>query len=158
MPEPWLREPWLQEPWLRETVLPCDPAIAAVLFALEQAEEDLARFVPPRSAYFHLRHIAGSLDRLTTYLEGRELTERQLFDLQNESNDDGAPFEILLETCRHTFAITREALLALKPEEFDQARYVGRRRIRTTAIGLAIHMAEHTQRHVGQIIAYSRVG
>jgi len=74
----------MPEPWLKETELPCDPAVAAVLFALQQVEEDLARFVPPPSAYFHLRHIADSLDRLTAYLEDRTLTEAQLAALQSE--------------------------------------------------------------------------
>jgi len=147
----------MPEPWLRETELPCDPAVAAVLFALQQAEEDLARFVPPPSAYFQLRHIAGSLDRLTAYLEGRVLTEAQLADLQSEESGSESYAE-LLDRCTQAFARTRAVLLQFPPAQFASARYVGRKRIRTTAIGLMIHMAEHTQRHVGQIIAYSRVG
>lgn len=148
----------MPEPWLREIVLPCDSAIAGVLFALEQAEEDLAHFVPPPSGYFHLRHIAGSLDRLTTYLQNLDLTEQQLSALNAESAGCDDSREELLNKCRLAFARTRQALLSLLPEQFPELRYVGRKRIRTTAIGLAIHIAEHTQRHVGQIIAYSRVG
>jgi len=148
----------MTEPWLREIVLPCDPAVAAVLFALQQAEEDLARFAPPPSAYFHLRHVAGSLDRLTAYLMKQELTSKQLMALQQEESGNGESLAILLEGCRQAFASTRGILLALRPVQFAEPRYIGRRRIRTTAIGLAIHIAEHTQRHVGQIIAYSRVG
>ena len=146
----------MPEPWLRETPLLCDPAVAAVLFALEQAEEDLARFAPPVSAHFHLRHIAGSLDRLTTYLEGSQLSPEQLSALQREETGSGETRDQLLQACRQALQRTRAALLAIAPEQFPEARYIGRQGIRTTAIGLMIHIAEHTQRHVGQIIAYSR--
>lgn len=148
----------MAEPWLRELDLPCDPAIAAVLFALEQAEEDLTRFEPPRSAYFHLRHIAGSLDRLTAYLEDRAVSEAQFTALRAEEIDMGESRETLLKQCREAFERTRTSLIRFPPEQFASLRYVGRQRIRTTAIGLIIHIAEHTQRHVGEIIAYSRVG
>ena len=148
----------MAEPWLRETELPCDPAIAAVLFALEQAEEDLARYEPPRSGYFHLRHIAGSLDRLTAYLDDRALSEEQLVALRAEESDLGESRESLLDQCHAAFERTRATLMQFPPEQFAKPRYVGRQRIRTTAIGLIIHIAEHTQRHVGAIIAYSRVG
>ena len=147
----------MPEPWLREETLPCDPAIAAVIFALQQAEEDLNRFHPPRTAWFHLRHLAGSLDRLTTYLDGRALSETQLAALRSEEMDSGETWELLIARCRTEFARTREALLRFDPAECASARFVGRQRIRTTAIGLIIHIAEHTQRHVGQIIAFSRV-
>lgn len=152
MPEP------MPEPWLREQVLPCDPAIAAVLFALQQAEEDLHRFEPPPNANFHLRHIAGSLDRLTSYLEERPLSDEQLAALHAEESASADSRDILLALCETSFERTRKVLLAFPPIQFAEPRYVGRKRIRTTAIGLIIHIAEHTQRHVGEIIAYTRVG
>ncbi len=146
----------MPEPWLRERALPCDPAIAAVLFALEQAEEDLGHFDPPRSAYFHLRHIAGSLDRLTSYLEDKPLDREQIAALEAEEIDRGESREDLLAQCHNAIARTRAVLLNFPPDQFASPRYVGRNRIRTTAIGLMIHIAEHTQRHVGEIIAYTR--
>ncbi len=148
----------MPEPWLRETVLSCPAAVAAVIFALDQAEEDLARFHPPPSADFHLRHIAGSLDRLTTYLQDGQLSEAQLAALQAEEAGSGETREQLLAACRDAFQRTRAALTSVPFRQLDEPRFVGRRRTRTTAIGLMIHMAEHTQRHIGQIIAYSRVG
>jgi uncharacterized damage-inducible protein DinB len=36
------------------------------------------------------------------------------------------------------------------------AREVGRRRLPTTVIGLLTHIAEHTQRHVGQAITAAK--
>jgi hypothetical protein len=45
----------------------------------------------------------------------------------------------------------------LKPEDFGLMRHVGRRRLPVTAIGLAIHIAEHGQRHVGQAISAAKL-
>ncbi len=146
----------MPEPWLRETELPCHAAVAAVIFALDQAEEDLARIAPPPSADFHLRHIAGSLDRLTTYLENCQLSEAQLAVLHTEEKGSGESREQLLAACRQAFEHTRKVLLKVPAGQFEESRFIGRQRIRTTAIGLMIHIAEHTQRHIGQIIAYSR--
>ena len=148
----------LPEPWLRETALPCHPAIAAVVFALRQAQEDLERFTPPAHAYFHLRHIAGSLDRLCTYLEGGSLTAEQLATLQSEEAGHGESLLELRNKCALALMLTEERLLSFSPEQFSEPRFVGRKRIQTTAIGLIIHIAEHTQRHIGELIAYSRVG
>jgi len=145
-----------REPWLREITLPCDPAIAAVVFALQQAEDDLARYYAPSSASFQLRHIAGSLDRLTSYLNNQALSNGQIEALQSEQTGRGESREELLAALDLAFAHTRETLLRFPPTEFGEPRYIGRKRIRTTAIGLIIHIAEHTQRHVGQVIAYSR--
>jgi hypothetical protein len=38
-----------------------------------------------------------------------------------------------------------------------EPREVGRKRLPTTAIGLLTHIAEHTQRHVGQAISASKL-
>jgi len=148
----------MPEPWLRETVLSCHPAVAAVIFALDQAEEDLARFHPPPPADFHLRHIAGSLDRLTTYLQDRQLSEAQLSALRAEESGSGETRGQLLAACGEAFQLTRAALISVPFRQLEEPRFIGRQRIRTTVIGLMIHIAEHTQRHIGQIIAYSRVG
>ncbi|MCU1262731.1 MAG: hypothetical protein JWO80_5616 [Bryobacterales bacterium] len=157
-----MREPGLREPWLRETKLDTDPAIAAVLFALQQAREDLDRFTDgisderiwrAPSIGFHLRHIAGSLDRLTTYLEGRALADDQLATLRDEKQPGATRAQLLEEADR---AIARTGDVIRGVTDFDAARYVGRERIETTAIGLIIHMAEHTQRHVGEVIVLSR--
>ena len=37
------------------------------------------------------------------------------------------------------------------------ARYVGRKQMPTTIGGLLVHVADHTQRHVGQAITISKV-
>jgi len=43
------------------------------------------------------------------------------------------------------------------PGTYLEAREVGRKRLPTTVLGLLVHVAEHTQRHTGQIIATAKV-
>src|SRR5271165_6972064 len=97
------------EPWMRGPMANVHPLLAPMLFSFQQAREDLALHTqglspqqiwsaPPELAPlgFHLRHIAGSLDRLATYLDGRQLTAAQLAALQAEL-EPGASREELLE-------------------------------------------------------------
>jgi hypothetical protein len=153
------------EPWLRGEQLDADPAIAQVLWALQQVREDLAALtveniwhaVPGIPALgFQLKHIAGSLDRLTTYLEGRQLSQTQLDFLAAERTPDISRARVmaLVESALHR---TEETLRALTPISFAEPRFIGRRRIPTTAIGLAIHIAEHSQRHCGQAITTAKL-
>ncbi|HEX5431276.1 MAG TPA: DinB family protein, partial [Bryobacteraceae bacterium] len=80
----------LPEAWMRGPMEGVSPLTAPVLYSFQQAREDLDRFtegLTPEQIWatphgfgsvgFHLRHIAGSTDRLTTYLAGRQLSEAQ---------------------------------------------------------------------------------
>src|SRR5690606_4956297 len=80
----------LPEIWLRGPVPGVAPALQPVAHALLQAREDVGRLALPltpeelwqmpggaASIGFHLRHMAGSLDRLLTYARGEALTEAQ---------------------------------------------------------------------------------
>lgn len=155
----------MPEPWLRGVKLDVDPVIAPILFALQQVREDLAAItvqdvwrpiarIP--SLGFQLTHLAGSLDRLTTYLEGGELTEAQLAFLQAERTP-GASLEQLMAQVEVALVRTEGTLQAIDPATYAAPRYVGRQRIPTTVIGLGIHIAEHTQRHCGQAITTSKL-
>jgi hypothetical protein len=152
------------EPWLRGALPGVDPLLAPVLFALQQAREDLdyhtaglsmeaiwSRPGGVTSLGFHLRHIAGSLDRLTSYLLGRDLTEQQLAFLHAEK-DPGASRDELLTDILQALDATEGAIRSLDTARLTELRTVGRKRLPTTVVGLAIHIAEHTQRHVGQAI------
>ena len=154
------------EPWLRGTHTDLEPVRRAVLHALELAREDVKRWCAPLdseaveaeplglpSAAFQMRHIARSLDRLMTYAEGRALAEEQLVALRSEHVAGGEPL------AEFTVAIERaiQRLLAFSPGQFGEARGVGRDRLPTTVAGLLIHIAEHTQRHVGQAITTAKV-
>ena len=73
------------------------PMLAPVFYAFQQTREDLAKHTAGLSAGqvwarphglaplgFHLRHIAGSVDRLTAYLEERPLDTAQMAALARE--------------------------------------------------------------------------
>lgn len=146
-----------REPWLRELELGLHPALAQLLFSLQQVREDVFKHTrglsgaPPASLSFHLRHLAGSIDRLSTYLAGQQLNPTQLAEL-TEEHSGGRTLQELLERVEGSLQKAEEVIRSLDPEQFAAPRYIGRQRIRTSAIGLAIHIAEHAQRHTGQII------
>ena len=105
---------------------------------------------------FHLRHIARSLDRLLTYAEGQSLTNEQLAQLETESTPDAIRNDLFSELER---AISRTAarIRAFDVTALEQVRNVGRRRLPTTVAGLLVHIADHTQRHVGQAITTAKI-
>lgn len=157
------------EPWLRGSLPGVHPAISPLLRSFEMAREDLSRFTEGLSvdqiwkapeginpAGREIRHIAGSVDRLLTYLDGRQLDERQLAALSEESKP-GATREELLRELNHSLAQAEALLRSFDPEMLMETREVGRKRLPTTAIGLIVHIAEHTQRHVGQAIVAAKL-
>jgi len=159
IPEPWLRGPLQDVPVVQR----------AVLYALELAEEDLkrwcgsltdeqinARFCGLPPVAFHLQHIARSLDRLLTYAEGRSLTDEQLAALKAES-DAGASRDDLFSELELAVSRSGTRIRAIDVSVLGQARRVGTKRLPTTVAGLLVHVADHTQRHVGQAITTAKV-
>ncbi len=164
------------EPWMRGTLSDVEPVRRAVLHALELAGEDVERwaaglgdegmFARPFGlphVGFQLRHMVRSLDRLLTYAESGladrfqlpVLNEAQLAALATEM-DGGTALEVLAEF-RAGLARAMERLRAVDPATFAEVRGVGRKRLPTTVAGLLIHCAEHTQRHVGQMVTTVKV-
>ena len=159
----------LPEPWLRGPVSGVDPLLAPMLYAFQQAREDLAMhteglgveeiWATPYgfgSLGFHIRHIARSTDRLATYLGGQQLSGNQLAALRAEK-EPGATREELLAELESSFERAAELVRTLHPTRLAEPREVGRKRLPTTVIGLLTHIAEHTQRHVGQAIAAAKL-
>jgi uncharacterized damage-inducible protein DinB len=110
------------------------------------------------SIAFQLRHIARSLDRLLTYAEGRQLNEQQLQDLRSEGIPQGSHAEIFNElSAALENSAARILKLGGKPETLNQPRTVGRQNLPTTVAALLVHIADHTQRHVGQAITTTKV-
>jgi uncharacterized damage-inducible protein DinB len=157
------------EPWLRGTLAEVPAVARGVLHALELAREDAkkwcgglsdeqihARPAGLPSMAFQLRHIAGSLDRLLTYAEGNALSDEQLQTLRAEANPHGSTKEVLSEL---EAAISRGCIRvrALGSQDFAQPRAVGAKRLPTTLGGLLVHVADHTQRHVGQAITTAKL-
>jgi len=164
-----MREPKQAEPWLRGTLAEVPAVQRAVLHALHLAEEDLKRWCADltaeelnarpagmASAAFHIRHIARSLDRLLTYSEGRQLTEAQMSSLRAEMNSDATPANAFAEL-RNALELAGNRVRALVGADLEATRIVGRRALPTTLGGLLIHVAEHTQRHVGQAITTAKI-
>ena len=157
------------EPWLRG-IQPClDPVIGHLIRASEQIREDLRNALTPlepreiwakphgiTSAGFHAKHLAGSTKRLCAYLEGRGLTEEEVAAIQTESTGNENAEE-LIRVVDDALDLYERHVRALPPEDFAAIRYVGRVRLPVTAIGLAIHIAEHGQRHVGQAISAAKL-
>jgi len=160
----------LPEPWMRGPIEGVHPLLAPALYSFQMAREDLEKFTAGlstasiwatpyglTSAGFHLRHIAGSTDRLVVYLQGRELTAAHLDGLAAE----GSPGELsraeLLESINVAFREAEAVIRAIDPTTLGDARTVGRKRLPTTVIGLLTHIAEHTQRHVGQAVAAAKL-
>ena len=50
-----------------------------------------------------------------------------------------------------------QVIRGIHPATFADPREVGRRRLPTTVIGLITHIAEHTQRHLGQAISAAKL-
>ncbi len=139
------------------------------LHSFAQVREDLARWTEgltdaqiwlrPQGLApvgFHLRHIAGSVDRLTTYLEGRQLTADQL-EAAHREMEPGAALSGLLDEIVQALDRSERVIRSLKPEILHEPRYVGRKALPTTVIGLVVHLAEHTQRHVGELIVTAKL-
>jgi uncharacterized damage-inducible protein DinB len=159
----------LPEPWLRGTLTEVPAVARGVLHALELAHEDVNKWCAELSdeqihgrpaglpsVAFQLRHIAGSLDRLLTYAEGHALSEEQFRTLKAEASSEGTAREVLNEL---EAAISRGSVRvrALASEDLALPRIVGSKRMPTTLGGLLVHIADHTQRHVGQTITTAKL-
>jgi uncharacterized damage-inducible protein DinB len=162
-------EPRLPEAWMRGPIEGVPALLAPLLYSFQQAREDLARWTEgltheqiwarPHgfgSVGFHLRHIAGSTDRLTTYLEGGQISEAQLDFLKHE-HDPGATREELLAGMDAAFERTEAIVRGMDAARLSEPREIGRKKLPTTVIGLLTHIAEHTQRHVGQAISAAKL-
>ena len=156
------------EPWLRGPLAGVPPLVMPVFFSYAQVREDLQMHtaglsddlvwkpVADQSLGFQLKHIAGSVDRITTYLMGQSLDDAQFDFLKQEGTPHGTLAE-LLALVHHQLQESEAQLLKVDPHSLYAARTVGRRALPTTVIGLIVHLAEHTQRHLGQAITITKL-
>jgi uncharacterized damage-inducible protein DinB len=157
------------EPWLRGTRMELDAVRRGVIHALELASEDVAKWCEGLSdeemearplglpsVGFQLRHIARSLDRLLTYAEGQQLSERQMEALKTEM-EAGPGKEASLMEFAEGVEVSVKRVIAISPESFDERRGVGKKNLPASVGGLLVHCADHTQRHVGQLVTTAKV-
>src|SRR6266540_880573 len=91
----------MPEVWLRGALSGVPPALLPVVHSLMQVREELEAAIPSLSQEelwarpggagsigFHLKHLAGSLDRLLTYARGESLTPAQMAYLAAEESPD----------------------------------------------------------------------
>lgn len=157
------------EPWLRGTHIEVPAAGRAVLHALDLALDDLTKWTEGlsdvevhsqplglTSIAFHLRHIAGATDRILTYAEGNQLSADQLAVLKAEAKGSESLAELLAEL-RLSFSNAAERICVLATADLNTFRGVGRKQLPTSLGGALIHVADHTQRHVGQVVTTAKV-
>ena len=157
------------EPWLRGRKENLSAVHFAVLNALELTSENIDHWcfgltqedfhAQPHglpSVAFHIRHIARSIDRLLTYAEDNQLTETQLAALKSES-EPTASIRTILDEFHKSLDHAAERIRNLAGTDLELPRAVGRRQLPTTVGGLLVHIADHTQRHTGQIITTAKL-
>lgn len=162
LPEVWLRGPLPNMPALLQ------PVAHALLQAREELNElmdgfpnDLLWEKPAglASPGFHLQHLSGVLDRLFTYARAESLNEEQLNYLAGEgkpslNNPSG------VNMVKHFNKQVDLALAQLQQTDektLTQVRGVGRAQVPSTVIGLYTHAAEHTMRHLGQLLVTVKI-
>jgi uncharacterized damage-inducible protein DinB len=154
---------------LRGTHTDVPAAGRAVLHALDLALDDLTKWTAGlsdaevhlqplglTSIAFHLRHIARSTDRILTYAEGNQLSAEQLAALKAEQVGEESIGALLAEV-ETSFRNAAARIRALASADLDTFRGVGRKQLPTSVGGALIHVADHTQRHVGQVVTTAKV-
>jgi len=161
-PEVWLRGPLEGIPALLQ------PVAHALLQAREEVNALMSDFpeillwvtpVNMASPGFHLQHLAGILDRLFSYARAEALTEHQLTKLANEGKMPAISYSVinLLEVFNRQVDEAINQLSETDESILTDHRGVGRNHLPSTVIGLYTHAAEHTMRHVGQLLVTSRL-
>jgi uncharacterized damage-inducible protein DinB len=159
------------ELWLSGPVEGVPALLQPVAHALLQAKEEIhemMRDFPEEllwdqpagvaSAGFHLQHIVGVLDRTFTYAEGKILTPQQMDYLQAEGKQvPGTDTGILLQKLDEQIDRSVEKLKTTDLNILTEPRGVGRQQLPSTVLGLLFHAAEHTMRHLGQLLVTTRV-
>lgn len=160
-PEVWLRGPLDEIPAL----------LQPVAHALLQAREELTtlmidfpenllwhKVAGMASPGFHLQHLTGVLNRLFSYAKGVGLTEDQLSYLAAEGKATENIDKVHLVTQFNIQVDNAISQLAGTDEQsLTQIRGVGRAQLPSTVIGLYVHAAEHTMRHLGQLLVTVKV-
>ncbi len=161
----------IHETWLRGPLPNVPPLLQPVAHALLQARDEINElmidFSDSRlwdrpaglaSVGFHLQHLAGVLDRLLTYARAESLTISQLAYLSAEGKSvNGLTSAALVAAFNEQLEQALAQILATDETTLTEFRRVGRAGLPSTVLGLLVHSAEHTMRHLGQLIVTVRV-
>lgn len=158
------------EVWLRGPLDNMPALLQPIAHALLQAREELndlmqnfpdvllwERPASVASAGFHLQHLSGVLDRLLTYARGEVLSSEQMAALKAEGHaDENITVNALLNRFNAQVDSALQQLRQTDETSLIETRGVGRAQIPSTVIGLLTHSAEHTMRHLGQLLVTVR--
>ena len=157
----------LPEVWLRGPLHGIVPALQPVAHALLQAREELSGLMQDfpadklwicpagaASAGFHLQHMTGVLDRLFAYANAQMLSAAQLEWLAAEGKMPAAEIsaDVLVKQFSQQVDNAIAQITATPADCLFEARGVGRAQLPSTVLGLMMHAAEHTMRHLGQLL------
>jgi uncharacterized damage-inducible protein DinB len=159
-PEYWQRGPLDGIPGLLQPVAHALLQVRAEVHGLMEAfpENALRESVfGMASPGFHLQHISGVIDRLFTYAREESLSEKQMRQLKQEGLPLVDSLSSLLDRLDDQVDRALDQLKNTDPAMLTATRFVGRKRIPTTMIGLYVHAAEHGMRHLGQLLVTARV-
>jgi len=162
LPEVWLRGPMENIPTLLQ------PVAHALLQAKEEVTELMKSFpddllwIKPAGAAsvgFHLQHLSGVIDRLFTYANGKSLSQEQLASLKAEGypQQNKATVAELVEAFGRQVEMALKELQRMDEQTLTEYRGVGRAQLPSNVMGLLFHAAEHTMRHLGQLIVTVKV-
>lgn len=158
------------EVWMRGPVAEVHPLLQPVAHVLLQIEEDIPKVITEAyapymwekpygmaSIAFHLNHIAGVIDRMFTYAAEQPLNEAQFAFLATEGTDSGQSLLQVQENLAHQIQNALQNLTYIDAATLTDTRFLGRKKIPTTQIGLLFHAAEHAMRHYGQLLVTAKV-
>ena len=157
--------------WQRGPVEGVPALLQPVAHILLQVRESVVEIVEPlteqewnarpagvASAAFHVRHIAGVIDRLFTYARGNALSPEQFAALRSEGDELlAADVATVLGALSARVDAAVAELRAIDLTTLGDFRGVGRAQLPSTVIGCLVHGAEHAMRHVGQLSVTARV-
>ena len=162
----------LIEVWQRGPIKEIPPLLQPVAHALLQSKEELnllminfpdnLLWIKPAglaSPAFHLQHLSGVLDRVFTYARGQKLNEVQLAQLKAEDDFFIPKLTVvkLLDRFSLQVAVALQQLKTTDELALTEIRGIGKSLIPSTVIGLLVHAAEHTMRHLGQLIVTVKI-
>jgi hypothetical protein len=162
-----MRSNTLPEVWLRGPLNDIPALLQPVAHALLQAQEELNALMQGFPDYllfenvaglaspaFHLQHLTGVIDRLFTYAGAERLTAEQLRYLSAEGKPTIKAYTAVDMVVAFDNQVARAISQLSKTDEatLNDRRGVGRAQLPSTVIGLYVHSAEHTMRHLGQLM------
>ena len=162
--------PSAPEPWQRGPIEGVPPLLMPAAHALLQAREDVEHVLQSlttvelwqrpggaASVGFHVRHLAGALDRLLTYARGEALGDAQKRAKAAEAREEGLDAAALRAEVDAALAAALAQIRSTSAAQLLEPRGVGRQQLPSNVLGLVFHAAEHATRHAGQAVTTGKI-